>query len=175
MRLDIATRVVVLLAAFCTLVPLPASAQFSAPDPDWREADAPPPPSFSTDRLIPLDMGRGALRFGVDPASVSLGPDGVVRYVVVAASSTGAVNAMYEGIRCSSGEVRVYARHNPDSGWTRSAAVEWRTLQQVQNLRHSLTIARTGACVGGGPNRSAEQIVRDLRAPVDTRFDQMVR
>ena len=140
-------------------------------DPDWKESEAPPPPAFKTDRLIPLEIPRSGLRYGVDPASVTLSPDGVVRYVVVASSPTGAVNAMYEGIRCSTAEVKVYARHNPDSGWTKANG-EWRGLHDnYPSSRHSLIIARTGACVGQGPNRSAATIVKDLRSPVDSRFD----
>jgi hypothetical protein len=139
-------------------------------NPDWREAEAPPPPALKTDRLIEIDMPRSQLRFGVDPSSVSLGSDGIVRYVVVASSSTGAVNASYEGIRCGTGEFKVYARHNPDSGWVR-AQDDWRSLHDSSlRSRHSLEIARNGACVGHGTSPSAEQIVRDLRAGIDTRF-----
>ena len=36
----------------------------------------------------------------------------MVRYVVVATSDSGAVNAIYEGIRCDTGRFKVYARHN---------------------------------------------------------------
>ena len=148
-----------------------AHAQLQQPDPDWKETEAPPPLSFQTTGLIPIDIPRSSLRFGVDPASVSLGRDGIVRYVVVAASSTGTVNAMYEGVRCDSGEFKVYARHNSGTGWTVAKDASWRSLHQQPVSRHTLTIARTGACIGRGPNRSASQIVRDLRAPVDTRFN----
>jgi len=149
-----------------------ALAQLTPVDPDWREAEAPPPPALKLDGLIPLEMPRSALRFGVDPASVSLGSDGIVRYVVVATSATGAVNALYEGLRCNSAEFKVYARYSAGSGWTVAKDSPWRPLHNAQNSSHSLVIARTGACIGHGPNRSATQIVRDLRAPVDTRFNQ---
>jgi hypothetical protein len=149
-----------------------AHAQMAPVDPDWREAEAPPPPAFRQSGLIALDMPRSSLRFGVDPASVSLGSDGIVRYVVVAASATGAVNGLYEGIRCDTAEFKVYARYNAGSGWTVAKESPWRPLHDAQTSSHSLLIARTGACVGHAPNRSATQIVRDLRAPVDTRFNQ---
>ena len=147
-----------------------AQSQLAPVDPDWKELDAPAPPALRTQGLIPLEMRGSALAFGVDPASVTLASDGVVRYVVVAASTTGTVNAIYEGLRCSSGEVKVYARHNPDSGWVQARSSDWQPLYQNAQARHSLLIARTGACVGRAANRSAQQIVRDLRAPVDTRF-----
>ncbi len=146
--------------------------QLTPLDPDWKEAEAPPPPALRTTGLIDLEMPQSTLRFGVDPASVTLGADGIVRYVVVAQSSTGTVNAMYEGLHCKAGDVKVYARHNPDSGWVPTQDAAWMPLRAgVSQTRHSLLIARTGACVGNGPNHSAAQIVRDLRSPVDRRFN----
>ncbi len=149
-----------------------AQAQLVPADPDWREVEAPPPPALILDGQVPLDLPRTALRFGVVPASVSIGSDGIVRYIVVATSSSGVVNAMYEGIRCGTGEFKVYARHNPGSGWVIARDAQWLPLQQAPLPRHALTIARTGACIGHGTNQTASRIVRDLRSPVDTRFNQ---
>lgn len=165
MRLDrlVATA---MLAAAAT-----AHAQLAPVDPDWREVEAPPAPAFSTQGLIPLDTPRSALRFGVAPATVALGSDGIVRYVVVATSPSGAVNAMYEGIRCNTGEYKVYARHNPGGGWVIAKDPQWQQLQAAPMPRHALAIARTGACVGHGTAISAAKIVSDLRSPV-ARFDQ---
>jgi len=146
-----------------------ASAQLVPDDPDWKEQEAPKPPPLRTSGLIALEMRGSTLRFGVDPASISIGPDGIVRYVVVATSPSGTVNAMYEGVRCTSGEVKVYARHNPDTGWVPGKG-EWQPLQQTAHSRHSLQIARNGACIGHGPNRPAAAIARDLRGGADLRF-----
>ncbi|MFC5498728.1 CNP1-like family protein [Caenimonas terrae] len=147
-----------------------AHAQLSDADPDWKEVEAPPPAPLRLDRLLPIDIPESTLRFGVDPASVALTPDGIVRYVVVATSNTGAVNAFYEGIRCSTGEVRLYARHSPDKGWVPVKDSLWRSLSEARPSRHSLVIARTGACNGNAANQSAAQIVRDLGGSVNWRF-----
>lgn len=157
------------LACSLALIACGAFGQLAPLDPDWREAEAPPPPALKTERLIELEMPRSTLRYGIDPASVSVGADGVVRYVVVARSA-GAVNGIYEGIHCKTAQVKVYARHNPDSGWVKTQDAQWKSLHEVANTRHSLLIARTGACQGQAPNRSAQQVVRDLAAPVDSRF-----
>ncbi|HVE54992.1 MAG TPA: CNP1-like family protein [Ramlibacter sp.] len=149
-----------------------ASAQFSTPDPDWKEAEAPPPPALRTRGLIPLEIPGSSLRFGVDPASIVVGSDGVVRYVVVATGPGGAVNGIYEGIRCSSAEVRVYARHNPDSGWVQAKTGDWQPLHGGTNFRYSLYLARNGVCIGHANNGPAVQIVRDLQAPNDRRFER---
>jgi hypothetical protein len=147
-----------------------AQAQVSTPDPDWKEEEAPPPAPLRLDRLIPIDIPGSTLRFGVDPASVVLTSDGIVRYVVVATSGSGAVNAFYEGIRCTTAETRVYARHNPDSGWVPVKDGQWRSLHETRPSHHSLAIARNGACLGAAPNQSAARIVRDLGGDVNWRF-----
>jgi hypothetical protein len=159
------------IAAALLLAAPVAFAQFAlSTDPDWKETEVPPPPALGARKLIDIEVPRSALRFGVDPQSVAVGADSVVRYVVVATSSSGAVNAMYEGIRCNTAEVKVYARHNPDTGWKAVGHAEWKPLHEAMGARYSLQIARTGACIGDAPNGSAQQIVRDLSASADRRF-----
>ena len=148
-----------------------AWAQLATPDPDWKESGAPPAPAFDVKRMLPLDMPRSGLSFGIDPATVSLGADGVARYVVIATSPSGAVNAIYEGIRCSASQVRIYAQYNPASGWVTQPDSAWQSLQELKNSRHSQVIARTAVCLGNTNKPSAAHIVRDLRAPADGRLN----
>jgi len=139
--------------------------------PEWKEIEAPPPPPLRTTGLIPIDVAGTTLHFGVDPASISVGKDRVVRYVVVATSNTGAINAMYEGLRCDGGMVKVYARHNPDSGWVPAPDAEWENVRDgAASRRHSLAIARSGACQESSPNGNAARIAADLKAPADRRY-----
>lgn len=155
-----------LLAMACTC----AAAQVIPSTADWQEADAPPPPQLKLQGLVPLDMGRSSeLRWGVDPSSIRIGPDRVVRYVVVGQGEAGAVNAYYEGLRCDTAEVRVYARHARDGEWV-PATQGWKPLQDNSSTRHSLVVARTGACIGQAPNRSPDQIARDLAQAPKYRF-----
>jgi hypothetical protein len=64
------------------------------------------------DKLLTLDVRRSSpLVYGVDPAAVSISKaDGIARHVAVATTSAGAKNVIYEGLRCSTGEVITYAR-----------------------------------------------------------------
>lgn len=140
------------------------AAQLSAPDPDWKELETPAPPAFELSRLVAFDVSiNSALQFGVDPATITIGRDGVVRYVVVARSRSGTVNAMYEGIRCSTGEMRTYARYNASAGWARATDSEWRTVFANAATRHTLMFAKQGGCTGNALPRSVEDIVRSLR------------
>jgi hypothetical protein len=147
-----------------------AQAQFRDPDPDWQESKAPTPPDFDVSRLIDVDVARFSnLRFGIDPKTISVTADGVVRYVVVAISTTGTRNAMYEGIRCATGEFKVYARHTGEN-WNLTTDPKWRDLQDPQPSRHTRNLARNGLCQSASPNSPVEKMVRDLRTPPDTRY-----
>lgn len=129
-----------------------------------RELPAPPPPAFSTKGLLEIELTRSSgLTFGVDPATISLSPDGVVRYVVIATSPSGATNVMYEGIRCTTAEFRVYARHYPKTGWTNVSSQDWRSLYATNQSRHTLAIARGGACDAAAPRMTVAEIIRALR------------
>jgi hypothetical protein len=160
------------LACAIAMVAGSAFAQLGAVDPDWKESQVPPPPAFDAGKLVPLEVAASsALSFGIDPATLSLTKEGIVRYVVVASSRTGALNAMYEGIRCSTSEYKVYARYNPGSGWNAVTEPTWQSLYSASPSRHTLNIARAGVCRGNAPNLTVEQIVRDLRTPPDKKFD----
>jgi hypothetical protein len=151
-----------------------AQAQLATPDPDWKEVEAPPPPALKVDRLVPLEISSSVLRWGIDPASIAIGDDRVVRYVVVARGEGGALNAFYEGVRCSTAEVRLYARHSGDK-WQQTPQSEWKPLRGSAATLHSHMIARNGACVGQAPNRSPEQIARDLNDTGEHRFRTEMR
>lgn len=158
MRLEVALGALAL--TLCTA----AHAQFAS-DAPWQEADAPPPPPVQVNQLISLDVPDSSLKFGVAPESVTVGRDGVVRYVVVTRNSAGAISAIYEGLRCGTGEYKVYARQNAGSGWNTAQDAAWRSLDQRPVQRHTIVIARNGACVGRSANFSVADILRDLRKP----------
>ena len=152
------------LAAGLAAASLGAAAQLTPPDPDWKELEAPAPPAFEVSRLVPFDVSiNSALQFGVDPATINIGRDGVVRYVIVARSTTGAMNALYEGMRCSTGEVRTYARHNASGGWARADNSDWRSMWGNPGTRHTLMFAKQGGCTGNAAPRSVSEIVQSLR------------
>ncbi len=149
-----------------TLVALNVSAQGVA-DPDWKETEAPPPPSFSTDKLIPIEMPQYvSLRFGVDPSTLAITLDGIVRYVVVASNATGSFSAMYEGIRCASGEVKTYARYSSNGHWSSVRDPQWQGLNDNLPSRHALALARQGVCEGRAATaNSVATMVNVLKNP----------
>ena len=153
-----------------TLLAATVSAQLVA-DPDWKETEAPAPPSFNKDQLIPVEMPKYvSLRFGVDPATLAITPDGIVRYVMVASNGSGSLSAMYEGIRCATGEVKTYARYTASGQWSAVAQPQWRGLNDQLPSRHALALARQGACDGRAATASSVAgIVHALKGPDEGR------
>lgn len=136
------------------------------PNRDWREADAPPPPPLRQDGLVPFVVSvNSQLRFGVDPASVTLGPDGVIRYVIVAQSASGTLNAWYEGLRCTTAQVKTYAHWNPGppGQWRLNSSAQWRDLGGEFASRPAVALARYGFCDGPTPNGQPADMLRTLR------------
>jgi len=149
-----------------------AIGQLMPDDPNWRESPVPPPPGFDVNRLIPLESPKGStLNYGIDPATVTTTPEGIVRYVIVASSREGGQNVMYEGIRCSKAQHRVYARYNAKSGWSPVSDGDWQPLYGSAASRHAVTLAEAGACKDRAVNRSASTIVRTLRGEQPAGFD----
>lgn len=149
-----------------------ALSQLRDADPDWQEDLGGRPPEFNVRRLIPIDMPTHVgVRMGIDPETLSIGKDGVVRYVVVATGSGGAQTVLYEAIRCATAQYRRLARYSPESGWTALAGSEWTALHGRLPSVHPLVIARSGICMGAAPNRSTADMVRDLRTPPRQRYE----
>jgi len=144
---------------------LAAQAQGPADDPDWKETEVPAPPRFNPKQRVSIEMPPYvSMKFGIDPATLAVTPDGIVRYVMVAVSPSGTVNAFYEGIRCATGEVKSYARANDSGVWTIVKAPEWRRLNDNQPSRHALALAQQGACEGNTSANSATDILRKLKS-----------
>jgi hypothetical protein len=149
-----------------------AGVDLDNPDQDlapWVEDTAPPPPAYDVKRLIGLATPPGSnVRIGIDPKTIAVNlSSGVVRYVVVA-RGTAAVNAMYEGIHCASGEFRVYARQVQGQPWQPASDSAWRSMDEQAGtsalLRHPLQLAEGGICNGPTITATADQMAQLLRA-----------
>ncbi|MDB5733059.1 MAG: hypothetical protein JWQ03_2954 [Variovorax sp.] len=154
-----------LVLAFCLAAGgVPAFGQLMD-NPDWKESDAPPPPAFNMNRLLPVDPpAHMTLRYGIDPASIAVTGDGVVRYVIVASSPHGAVNAFYEGVRCATGEMKTYARYTGDA-WHTVSDPDWKRIKDMTS-RHTSELASQALCRGQAPRASVDDMVRHLKQPI---------
>ncbi|WP_051236877.1 CNP1-like family protein [Ottowia thiooxydans] len=154
-------------------LPLPSAAQSADMDRvDWKEDSVPPPLPYSLKGLIEVEMPRASsVKIGIDPSTIVINhTTGIVRYVVVARGPS-AVNAMYEGIRCSTGEYRVYARQTQGGEWSPNSSSEWNSMLGQTTYRHPFRLARNGICIGTGTAQTNEDMVRALKSPKGTLYE----
>lgn len=144
---------------------LGVQAQGLTDNPDWKETEVPAPPAFSKDHLLAIEMPHYvSLKFGVDPATLAITSDGIVRYVMVATNASGSVNAMYEGIRCATGEVKTYARASNNGVWSVVKEPQWRDFSDNLPSKHAIAFARQGACDGrAAAASSAADIIKAMK------------
>ena len=155
-----------LAAAVLALGLAPAAMAQLFANPDWKESPVPPAPAFDHRRMLEIDMPRMLdLKYGVDPATIVVTGDGVVRYVIIAKNTgpSSAMNASYEGVRCATGEGKIYARFSGDA-WHDVEHPEWKPLEQART-RYNLALARQAICRSGAPRQTADEMVRALRKP----------
>jgi hypothetical protein len=132
---------------------------------EWVEAAVPDAPAFSTTNGIAIDMPHHvSVKVAVDPSTLAIGNDGIVRYVATMTNLGGSVSAVYEGIRCTTDEVKTYARWSSSGQWTRTTEPVWKEINGNLPSKHAFAIARQGACENHLSRNSVAEIVRALRA-----------
>lgn len=134
-------------------------------DPEWVETEAPPPPAFDPSKLVTFDVSiNSSLVYGVDPATIRISPsDGLVRYVVVAESKSGAKNVLYEALRCATGEYKTYARYSPEGKWSSVSDPKWKSMFGNMPSRHPLRLARAGGCENASPPSSVASMINHMK------------
>lgn len=156
-----------LLALTCLAVVNIAAAAGDEETP-WQEKATEAPKTFSTDKLQTFTVSQGSsLTYGIDPETLTVGEDWVVRYVLVARSASGALNVLYEGIRCQSAEVKTYARwDNNRSAWHTPSNSEWKALSFGGATRPAMILAKEGLCNGNSVNDNPLKMLATLKTGV---------
>lgn len=154
-----------LLAAAC-LLPLSAPAQESLSPADNPE-DATPlvlPAAPARENLLPFYVSPTAtMNFAIDAPSVSVTPDGVVRFTLVITSAEGARNVSHEGIRCKTAEKKLYATGSADGSWSPSRNDAWSRIRDVGANRQYAALFNDYFCDFGSVAGNAAAIVKRIR------------
>lgn len=134
----------------------------------WEELQAQLPPYPKPENLIKFEFdSTGANQFFVDAPSVSVGEDGVVRYTLVIKTGGGATNVSFEGMRCDTQQVRVYAFGHPGSQWSRARDSAWREVRQRPLNGYHFALLRDYYCTPATFRTRAtlplREIVRNLK------------
>lgn len=139
---------------------------FDDPDaPQWEEEVVTTLPSFPEDNNLRefYVSATTTNRFFIDAASLSIGKDGVVRYVLVVKTGGGATNTSFEGIRCDTYEFKVYASGRSGGNWSLARGSKWRLIGNHQVNRHHLALAKEFFCPFGSAIRSSAEGLDALR------------
>ncbi len=140
--------------------------RYEAPDtPKWREqrSDLPAYPEH-LDRLLPLGISTGGHPYKIylDPASLSVGADGVVRFTSILISSSGVWNVTYEGMHCGEKTWRRLA-YGSSGRWYRLDSTEWTHIDGRGINRFRKVLYKEYFCELSEQGESAEVLVRKLR------------
>jgi len=131
---------------------------------NWQEGVVALPPYPVAQNLLEFFVSAAtSFRFFIDGSSVSVGPDRVVRYTLVARSAEGVENVSFEGMRCSAGTYRIYATGRRDGVWSTARLMDWRPIQVSSVARWHDALRREYFCPGGVTIVDAQSGVSVLR------------
>lgn len=134
----------------------PVRSNFS--ETQWEEERVAPPALPKDVDLVGFNVGTGtANRFFVDASTLTVGGDGIVRYVLVVKTAGGATNTSHEGIRCDTGEYKLYASGRADGTWAPSRSNAWRPIENKLANRHHAALNRDLFCPAGARIQSADE------------------
>ena len=164
------TMRVLLLKVFCiswllgAMQPVFADFEEDYEAKQWQEVAVQLPPAPQKESLIPFFVSAATEnKFFIDGPSLSVGEDGVVRYILVVQTVGGARNVSYEGMRCLTRERRIYASGRLDGGWSKSRNNEWVRIQDAVANRQNAALFLDYFCPGGVIVRNATEARDALR------------
>lgn len=102
-------------------------------------------------------------RFCIDPRSISVGADGVVRYTLVVDTPSGSRNVTFEGMRCETRERRLYATGQPDGTWVVSRNRQWVRISEATANRQHAALFLEYFCPDGIMVTKREEALDNLR------------
>jgi hypothetical protein len=159
-----------ILPALLLCLPLVAHAEWMdfehefEQDKPWVEVAAQLPAYPKAENLLPFNVSSATPnRHFVDAASISVGADKVVRYTVVIEATGGAKNVSFEGMRCGSGERRLYAYGHPDGTWSKARNAGWEGIKLRSLLSYQKALFEDVFCPDGIQVKDSQEAVRNLR------------
>lgn len=130
----------------------------------WQEVEISLPAPPRQESLLAFEVSAATgNRFFIDPASLSVSLDGVVRYTLVVLAPAGGRGITYEGIRCETRERRIYASGRSDGAWSKSRAGQWSKIQEVYANRQHAALYLEYFCPAGVIVNDADEARNALR------------
>ncbi|MEW6119638.1 MAG: CNP1-like family protein [Pseudomonadota bacterium] len=130
----------------------------------WVEVAAQLPPYPKSENLLPFTVSSATRnRYFLDAASITVGEDKVVRYIVVIEAAGGARNVSFEGMRCETVERRLYAYGQPDGTWSKARNAGWEAIKLRSLLSHHKALYEDLLCPDGINVQTPAEALRALK------------
>jgi len=167
------SRLAVFLAAFsCAVIADEQTGGITAPfiePPPWKEEAHKLPAYPEKSRLVevPASLPGYDFRVYIDPDSLSVGGDRVVRYTLVFISSSGVWNTSYEGQHCGRNEYRRYA-YGSNGTWYPVKASPWQGITNSGIDHYRYVLYWNYLCDPLQTNLDVADMLRRIRYPSDS-------
>ncbi|MCU7937964.1 MAG: CNP1-like family protein [gamma proteobacterium symbiont of Bathyaustriella thionipta] len=113
-------------------------------------------------------------QYFIDAKNLTVGADGVVRYSIVIRSSSGADNAMYDGIRCTTNQMKNYAYGSTgmdgNKKFIQKTSVAWTPFRTIGATGYAPILAMNYFCDHSGVPLKRHVIIQNIKygkGPVD--------
>ena len=158
------------LPLFLLLLPLTAHAALSLfgakpeEEKQWIENESALPAFPASHNLIPFEVSPVTRnKHYVDVTSISVAKDDVVRYTVIVEAPSGAKNISFEGMRCDTGERRIYAYGHADGTWSPAKNTSWQEINFISSFSYQKVLYEEFFCPPGNYAKTAAEAVMNLR------------
>ncbi|MSQ58665.1 MAG: hypothetical protein EXR36_03220 [Betaproteobacteria bacterium] len=159
-----------LCALLCCALPARAgvlSALKTEPEEKWVEDmvnELPPYPTPSS--LLPFVVQRSSkYSYRSDQRSLSIGKDGVVRFVLAIEGSGAGPQVSYAGIHCQTKQWKTYAIGTGANAWRRLSKPAWEAIEKKSLENYREEMYETYFCSGGAPRGDEKVLLSNLRQP----------
>lgn len=130
----------------------------------WAETESATPVFPDSKNLIPFEVSPVTRnKHYVDATSISVAKDDAVRYTVVVEAPSGAKNISFEGMRCDTGERRIYAYGHPDGTWSQAKNTSWQEINFISSFSYQKVLYEEFFCPHGNYAKTAAEAVMNLR------------
>jgi hypothetical protein len=117
-------------------------------------------------------------QYFIDEKSITTGADGVVRFSIIIRSPGGVDNVMYDGIRCTTEQIKHYAYGSMDMEGNKKLILKqssnWQDFRSVGVTGYAPILNDHYLCCHNGANISRNEIIQNIKygkGPVDGFYD----
>jgi len=146
--------------------PQPAPSRYVEPEkkPEQEAEVSLPAYPVKRDSWIPFETTAVTRnRFFIDRESLLITEDRTVRYALIIESPSGVRNISYEGMRCSSAEVKTYAWGTSEGKWYAAKTPQWQPIRVDRLNGQHVTLYERYFCQAATGMRTADDIVRVMQ------------